>query len=345
MRNRSIRWGILLVFWLATYPVLLSTFSSDERYFVDYLYTVLFWFTLMLPALVSEAWLRSRWLTKARYLGFLALWTSLVFLGAFFNDLFFSRLVDLVLPGYYFISYYDYWDIVKFFAAFLALSTLVGTSIDWFQLQATLRHSAILAKEKSDAEFQALSNQLHPHFLFNSLAVIHSMAVQKKPETPSAVLHLSDLLRYVVYRSAGTVSLDEELKILDDYIELQRFRVHPSTQIVVRRTGETYGWKLAPMLLLPLLENAFKHGVQSKTDDARVEMTVHTDDEEFVFELRNTFGHQVPSVDSKSGGIGLASVQKRLELMYPARHSFSTTRENDLFTVLLRIRRDSIYLE
>lgn len=343
MMRRHARWLVLSAFWIASYPVLLGMFAGSERSFVDYLYTWIFWVTLLLPAFVGEAWLRPRWLTRGRNLGFLAIWTLLVLVGALFNQIFFSYFVDWVFPGYYFISYYGYWDIVKFFLAFAALSTLVGMAIEWFGLQASARDWALLEKRKVDAEFQALSNQLQPHFLFNSLAVIHSMAIQKKPDTSEAVLHLSNLLRYVVYRSSGEVSMEDEVKLLSDYIELQKYRVHPSTRIDIHLTGNLAEWKIAPMLLLPLLENAFKHGVQSVAEGAYIKLSIDAREAQLAFDLKNSFfGDQ--AIES-AGGVGLTSVRQRLQLLYPGAHRFSARTENGVFHVQLTIDRDSISLD
>lgn len=304
-----------VIFWTIAYFVLLSIFaSSSEWQNVDYIYTFIFMLTLM-AAVGTNEYSRRRLLTGRKY----GLWLLRLFvIGVAFasvNQLIFNRLIDYILPGYYFISYYSLVDLLKFFEGFLVLTTLISLSIERFQLE----------KEKATAEFKALSNQVNPHFLFNGLTVLYSLSLKDSRETSSAIIKLSDILRYVIYGSSNaTVSLASEAKILRDYIDLQRYRIHPSTKVeYVEHLDNDVS--IAPMIFLPLLENAFKHGEGVISAELKCERNVVN----FNITNNKTNAASVP-------GIGLNNLRERLRLLYPG-HLFKIDETENEFSVSLRI--------
>jgi sensor histidine kinase YesM len=317
-----VRGIIWISFWTMAYFVLLNRFaSSSEWQKVDYIYTAIFMITLMGAVSVNN-YSRQRLLTKRKYW----LWTlGVVVIGVAFalvNQLIFDKLIDFVLPGYYFISYYSLFDLLKFFGSFLAITTLIGLSLEWFQLQ----------QEKATAEFKALANQVNPHFLFNALTVVYSLSLKDSGETSSAIIKLSDILRYVIYKSSETsVSLASEAEILRSYIDLQRYRVHPTTEIGFTAELDSDA-SIAPVLFLPLVENAFKHGVQGETRNAYVRMTLRKELGVVSFMVSNN-----NSKSETTGGIGLTNLKARLKLLYPERHTFVINETENEFSVSLQI--------
>ncbi len=170
-----------------------------------------------------------------------------------FNQLLFNYLIDFILPGYYFISYYSFFDILKFFAIFLVLTSLLHLSKEWFELNESRHRIILLEKEKIDAELKALMNQVNPHFLFNSLNVLYSLAMKKRDETPEAILKLSDILRYVIYDSnTDFVDLESEIKLIDNFIELQSYRIGKDAKISFINEAKDTNAKVAPMLIFTL---------------------------------------------------------------------------------------------
>jgi LytS/YehU family sensor histidine kinase len=245
---------------------------------------------------------------------------------AFFNQVLFDKLIDFILPGYYFISYYTFFNLLEFFGAFVGLATLISLSMEWFQLQE-------LRKEKSIAEFKALVNQVNPHFLFNGLTVLYTLSLKDNKETSSAIIKLSDILRYVIYQSsANSVSVASEAAILRDYIDLQRYRVHPTTQIDFTEEISTNETAIAPMLFLPLVENAFKHGVHGETQNAFVRMTLREHGGVVNFTITNN-----RSQINTTPGIGLKNLRERLKLTYPDNHSFVITETDTMYTVNMQV--------
>lgn len=310
------RWVKVIIwttFWTMAYFVLLNIFASSiEWQMVDYIYTAIFMVTLMGAVCVNE-YARSR---SRRYGLWLVTFAAIGCVFAAMNHIIFARLIDFILPGYYFISYYSYFDLLKFFASFLGLTTLISLSIESLRLE----------KEKATAEFKALVNQVNPHFLFNSLTVLYSLALNDRKETSSAIIKLSDILRYVIYKSSDDrVSLASEAQLLRDYIDLQRYRIQPTTRIeyAEQLNGDV---QVAPMLFLPLLENSFKHGETVISMELKCERNVVN------FNITNN-----KSKVTSSSGIGLNNLKERLKLIYPGRHSFVIDESENEFSVSMQI--------
>jgi LytS/YehU family sensor histidine kinase len=179
-----------------------------------------------------------------------------------------------------------------------------------------------LEQEKVEMELNALKMQVNPHFLFNSLNSIYSLALVQSAQTPDAVLKLSGLLRFILYEAEGErISLDKELELIRDFISLQQLRIPKGkADIRVEIEGKTEGIFIAPLLLLPLMENAFKHGVKGETGASFVHFNLAIIQQKIMVTIRNNQGLVDEIAGAKYGGIGLENVRKRLELLYPNAH-------------------------
>ncbi len=215
-----------LLFWGLSFYILLNIFSGSSSFQkIDFIYTSNFLVSLVIPVELNLFMLIPRFLTRKKYLIYIFLFLANLFLFSLFNQFIFNSLIDHILTGYYFISYYSFMDILKFFLIFLVITTLLHLSKEWFELNESRQKMILLEKEKIDAELKALSNQVNPHFLFNSLNVLYSLAINNAKETPEAIVKLSDILRYVIYESnSETVELQSEIKIIENFVELQKFR-------------------------------------------------------------------------------------------------------------------------
>jgi sensor histidine kinase YesM len=335
-RHWWIRLIVLLVFMTAAYFTLLTLFATTTRgwLMIDHLYTSIFLITLLIPVAFNDMVLAPRLLSSRRYTLYFTLVAASALAGALINDFLFSYLIDYILPGYYFISYYEFFDLLKFFVVFVAASTLITLSLEWFRLQEGRYRANQLEKEKVTAEFKALASQVNPHFLFNSLTVLYALAVKSSSDTPGAILKLSDILRYVIYQSsASTVSLRSELEILRDFIDLQRYRVHNSVQIDLVESVWNEEIEIAPMLLLPLVENSFKHGGYGESANAFVRAKAT----EEAGVLHFTIINNKSSVAATPGGFGLKNLKQRLELAYPGRHTLDISETPGTFAVSLQV--------
>jgi sensor histidine kinase YesM len=328
-----------LAFWAPAYYVLLKVFAgSDILRPIDYIYTGIFLGSLFIPVALNLFVLIPRLLNPGRYTMYGVLILALLFAFSFFNQLLFDSLIDFILPGYYFISYYSYGDLLKFFAVFLVITTLLKLSKEWFELNKSRRKVMLLEKEKIDAELKALMNQVNPHFLFNSLNVLYSLAMKQKPETPDAIIRLSDILRYVIYNSGmDSVTLNAEIELLSNYLHLQRYRTDAGAAIEFTTDVSDGGVRVAPMLLLPLVENSFKHGIKGFTENMFIRMNLSQIKNRIIFTIENNKGIEAEHPVQKSGGVGLTNIRNRLQLIYPENHTFEVAENKDTFKVEMKI--------
>lgn len=184
-----------------------------------------------------------------------------------------------------------------------------------------------------NTEINFLKSQINPHFLFNTLNGIYSLAHIQSPQTETAILKLSDLMRYVLYES-GTekVELAKDIQYISNYIDLQRLRLSSKVTIQYEVKGDFQGYHIAPLLLISFIENAFKHGI-SYTNSSFIEIGI------FVFEETLTLVVENPVVKNNSfeGGMGLKNARRRLELLYPGKHSLNIFNNDYLHIVNLKL--------
>jgi sensor histidine kinase YesM len=192
-----------------------------------------------------------------------------------------------------------------------------------------------LAREKLEAELKFLRNQTNPHFLFNTLNNIYALARKKSDQTPEVVLKLSKLLRFMLYESAKPlIKIEDEIKILDDYIELEKIRYNSRLTVNFYREIDNLHEKISPLLLLPFVENAFKHGPGESHFDAYIHIDMVLQNSILTFNVENTKeGSEGAGVNEN---IGLSNVKRQLELLYPE-YTIQVDNEASLFKVALSI--------
>ncbi len=193
-----------------------------------------------------------------------------------------------------------------------------------------------IEKEKIRTELSYLKQQINPHFLFNSLNSIYSLTISKSKTATDAILKLSSILRYILYESGNTlVNLKDELSIINDYIELQKLRLNKKVTILFNIVGDPEYYKIEPFMLMPLVENAFKFGVDNVTKSF-IEINIAILHKKLEFNIKNK---KVLSQDNEKqdSGIGIKNVKRRLDLLYPDDYNFKIENSKDIFSVLLEI--------
>jgi sensor histidine kinase YesM len=330
-----------LGFWVLAFYVLYRVFSTSEEVLkIDILYTLFFILTLLPGIYLNLMLLIPRLLGTRKYLLFGLLFIALALGSVELNILVFSRLIDYLLPDYYFISYYEFLDLLKFVLALMGITTLLKLSKGFFHLKEVENRLMQVEKENTETKLLALKSQLNPHFLFNSLSGIYNLVLRQSPDTPKVVLQLSDFLRHILYEAESEkVSLSTELKAMTDYIELQRLRMSPASSIKVETRGEPGSYQIAPLLLLPLVENSFKHGIKGATGNTFATFDFNVEEGYFYARVRNNNGKAV-NTDLKYSGIGLQNLRQRLELLYPGNHSLIIQESPDEFDVELKVPLD-----
>jgi sensor histidine kinase YesM len=213
---------------------------------------------------------------------------------------------------------------------FLSIKTLKNWHLE--QLKTTT-----LAKENANAELQLLKAQVHPHFLFNTLNNIYSFALTQSPQAGALVQKLSDMLNYMIHEcEQPLVVLEKELKLIRDYIGLEKVRYGNRLDMEVEITGEYKNKLIAPLLMIPFVENCFKHGASIMRGQQWIKLSINISEDQLDFKLRNSKPPDTAGTNNKKG-IGLANVQKRLQLLYPGKHFLNIKSSNDAFFVDLQV--------
>jgi LytS/YehU family sensor histidine kinase len=200
------------------------------------------------------------------------------------------------------------------------------------------QHSLNLEKEKLEAELKFLKSQIHPHFLFNTLNNLYALTLKKSDKAPEMVIQLSNLLEYTLYSGKETeVGLNEELKQIRGYIDLEKLRFGDRLKITTDIEGNVDRLMIAPLLLLPFVENSFKHGASTDLKTPFIDINVIVKDNLLRFSIRNSKGNESEKSEGYKEGIGLKNVKRRLELLYPRKHSLEIVEEHDTFSVGLTV--------
>jgi sensor histidine kinase YesM len=191
--------------------------------------------------------------------------------------------------------------------------------------------------QKLNAELAMLKSQINPHFLFNILNNICSLALKKSDDTANAIIKLSDLMRYMIYDSStDKVPLNKELQYIENYINLQRMRLAGATAIDYNVTADNMDKQIAPLLLIPFIENAFKHGI-SYAHNATINIQINTNGKKISLLVKNNNYRSKDLTDNSDSGIGLDNVKKRLDLLYPKSYKLTINDTETIYTVELEV--------
>ncbi len=198
-----------------------------------------------------------------------------------------------------------------------------------------------LSQGKVQAEINALKAQINPHFLFNTLNTIYANALKKDDKTPELILKLSNGFRYLFHEGQQEyVSLDQELQHMAEYIELQQERLSDKVNVSYSATIDDSALQIAPLLLIPFVENAFKYTSILKGQKHPISITVVNEGNDFFFTCSNPFSLKAkPAIDASwsESGIGITNVKKRLQLLYPEKHDLRIVEQDYIFRINLSI--------
>ncbi len=340
--RRKLLWLKILIYIIFLIPMvfafqekILLNGSNDEiavvaDYFVkNFLYVLVYHLTIAGAVYYNLKVLVPRFLNQSKFRKFLLYASGLCIATAVLNFSLFDFFIDKLFPSLYYISYFRIWELILIVAAYIIFTSMLF--LGW--------QYAVMLIEKRDAarnELSALKAQINPHFLFNNLNTIYSMATQNDRRTPETVLKLSDFLRYILYDTADeTILLQKEVEIIETYISLQKERINPEmTSVEFETKGDFSEVRIAPLLLLPLVENCFKHGVGK--DSGSIRIFVELRDKQLHFQTANAVA--LREFSGENGGIGIQNVEKRLNLIYPDRHSLEFQEENGIFKLEMKIQ-------
>lgn len=220
--------------------------------------------------------------------------------------------------------------VVIMVSAFKLLKLNLKHTEETSKLENKILETQLKLKEQ---ELNYLKMQIHPHFLFNTLNTMYGFALKKADETPEMILKLSNLLDYLLYQvDKPFVLLKEEINHINDYIELEKMRFNDTLDVsfITKNTSEDL--KIAPMLLLPFIENSFKHGIM-KYGQLNIKIDLKCENQNIWFYIENT----TSKAEASEKGIGLENIKKRLDLLYYNNYTLVIENENDLFKVALEL--------
>lgn len=231
---------------------------------------------------------------------------------------------------------FQFMRIYLFFMVVLIISTAWKFAIDRFK---TLQMQSELSRRQVESELQFLKSQINPHFLFNTLNNIYTLAYLKEDNAAPMIMKLSELLRYMLYQCQEQwVPLPDEVAFLRNVVEMQKLKSDLfQQQISFEVTGVAAGHRIAPLLLLTFFENCFKHSDLDLNAQSRIRIRLDVDDQnKLYFYCFNTKRSVIPTTN-EHGGIGLANLKKRLDLTYPRRHTLEITDNADTFEIRLTL--------
>ncbi len=304
--------------------------------FVDYflrnfMYVIVFHLTIAAAVYLHINYLIRKFLNQSYFRQYLLRLIGLIVGAAILNFSVYNFCLDKLFPSLYYISYFKIWELMLIMAAYLIFTGALFLTGQYAQM-------LIEKRDAARNELSALKAQINPHFLFNNLNTIYSMASQKDERTADVVLKLSDFLRYVLYDTASEyIPLDKEIEMIKTYVGLQKERVNPQiTQIELETSGNFSGVEIAPLLMLPLAENCFKHGVGKNPGAIRI--SIDYDDKMLTFCTENQIAPREKTENTENGGLGIPNVEKRLNLIYPDRHSIEFQGKDELFRLEMKIQ-------
>jgi sensor histidine kinase YesM len=328
-----------LIFWLVQIPVFSFLFKlPGTSYWHMHIMSALWIPAFILYSYPIMYWLIPRYLLPEKYLVFALLLMAWAVAGYFLNYLFRLYVLFPVSDQLQYSAVKNPWAATSY----LAMNVMAGFACMivlfeyWIKKQ---KEYLVAEKEKAMAELQLLKAQVHPHFLFNTLNNIYAFSLENSSKTPQMILKLSSLLSYMLYDcKASEVLLEKEMEIMNNYIDLEKERYGTRLEISVNMEGDMSNKYIAPLLILPFLENAFKHGAAEQLEKPWLSMDISVRQQMLRCKVVNSKNEM--SLTGKNG-IGIENVRKRLAYLYPGKHDLKLSDEGNFFVVSLLLELDA----
>lgn len=326
------RWVIHIFFWLIILAFYVIFFGRKNS---NYLQTFLFVGILMPVTIITTYFLNYYlvpvYLMKERF-GYFALYFIYTLIGSLFVEMMIVVLTFLVIAKVNIRDMSPASIDLFFLLASLLLVVFFAMGIKmllhWRQSKVDYQK---LMRDKVEAELKFLKVQINPHFLFNTLNNLYYLSTEKSERAPQAILQLSEILDYVLHQGKSLlVPLDQELKQVDNYIALELLRYEDRIQIDKKMEGNIANHQIGPMMLISLIENAFKHGVMKSAGKSWIRIKIVGKPEMIAVDISNSWRG-----DPSGNGIGLENLKSQLNLLYPGSHSLEVISRSDEFSVNL----------
>lgn len=283
--------------------------------------------------------LAPHFLFKKKYVQFVLFSIILILVGAFVSSLMIRGNIGIEgppppgihrnnLPGPMFVN-----------LLLISVSYVFAVFLETFSFAQKKEEDLILSRSETLAnELKFLKSQINPHFLFNSLNNIYALSIIDATKAQESILYLSEMLRYVLYDcEKPVVAIEKEVAYIEDYIQLFVLKSSKKYAITTSFTIDDPKLQIAPMLLIPFVENAFKHSNIQNVEEGFISINLHSNKDSLVFVIENSFKKGTANKD-EVGGIGIRNVKKRLSLLYPDSSEIAIVDNNDIFKVELKMK-------
>lgn len=331
-----------LAFWLVYSSMFFYVISSGRRIeeygWVPVLQDLLFHIVMMVSMGYINYFVLMPRLIKSRnvlkYVG--------EFLGVFFVFsllLIFGKqyIIDGFAHKYSWVYSLRFYFNVIISAFFLVMFVGLLRFVEDFFVLAEHKHK--LENEKLSSELRFLKAQINPHFLFNTLNNLYYLAETQAPNTSEVVARLSQMMRYMLHDcNHSFVSLKKEMEYMENYISLEKLRLNDEIPINYKVSGDIANTKIAPLILITFLENAFKHGVSNTRKGSWIDINLDVHDGMLIFDIKNSLVNEINKTVNEKSGIGLANVKRRLDLAYPDAYELEISDHEDVHSVHLKIK-------
>lgn len=240
------------------------------------------------------------------------------------------------------MGYYYFHDNLIISASVMAAALFLKFMNDWYVND---RIKSALEKQNLQLELSFLKSQVNPHFLFNTLNNIQSYIVQNdNMKSIELIGRLSEFMRFALYEcNEEFIELDKEISMLADYIELERVRCEDRVQISFTTEGNFGDYQIPPLLLMPFVENAFKHGTDAQTDQSAINISITIKNDTLHLQVENNYA-EVLIADPKTGGIGIQNVKRRLQHYFKDKHTLQLSKDRNIFEANLSLVLKHPYL-
>lgn len=330
-----------LIFWLSfiLYTMIDAGWGEDDSWIFSVPPSLLTDLIVVIPLVYINFYLLMPFLySKRKYVQYICCFVLLLLAGGLAKR-YFAFAIWLPMehlnkpaiwqPGNFWITARIIKNSSKIFPV-IAVSLILKLMNNAYRQERRLR---AIEKEKFDAEIGLLKAQINPHFFFNTLNSLYFLTHKQSPKSPELVMHLSKLMRYILYET-GTdqVLLTAELAHLENYLGIEQMRFGDRLDLSFQYSGEIIGRRIAPLLLLPFVENAFKHGIEKNGGWVTIDLKVS--EKRLYLKVENGF---TSSTALKHHGMGLKNVKRRLDLIYPSQHQLNIKQDNNIYQVDLKI--------
>lgn len=232
----------------------------------------------------------------------------------------------------------------KIFRTFLGMypvviiAAFIKLAKEWFEKE---QQTQELHRQKLEAELNFLKAQIHPHFLFNTLNNLYSLTLKKSDQAPEVVMKLSELLNFMLYEGkTNTISVKKEIDLINHYTDLEKIRYDDRLDLTFKAKGDFTAKQIPPILILPLVENAFKHGGENETGFVSILIDIRLVRNLLTVLVKNSMPTKTKLKPDLQGGLGLTNIRRRLNLLYPEHHSLELVENETHFSVTLTIELD-----